>query len=204
MLRQTFLFCLLSCVSLLIKAQDIQSNTEGLNAEVGFSATGWSSKYFTQLDEISPFGLGGKMRVGYGLNQRFEPFASYEAYTLNLKKEWRDYYRMSCIGLGLRVNFGGTLQRIRPYIEVAYNNVRQEVSPVIFNNRAFVYRMKGGNFAAGAGVRFFISPKLAANAHLMTSMGKFNSFTLDGIGINDIPDVRTFRGSIGLCYFFGF
>lgn len=201
MLRKFYLliFSLISAQTL--QAQDIRSNTEGLNVTVSGGIGNWSSNYFLNLDELEPLGVGGGVRVGYGLNQRFELFARYDRHTFKIKNEW-DKYGTSTAGAGLRVNFGGTLQALRPYLEAGFSSINLRIDPVLFNGRVVEYHLKGPALAVGGGVNYFVSPNFAIQAAVAGTFGKFTTFQIDGKGIEDRPDARTLRFSIGISYFF--
>jgi opacity protein-like surface antigen len=182
-------------------AQDVQSNTEGLTVTLLPSYARWSSSYFDKLDELEPMGLGGGLRIGYGLNQRFEIFAHYDAHKFNFREDW-DKYRLSALGGGVKVNFGGTLQALRPFVEVGVVNQRLVIDPVLFNGRLFEYLLRGLAVQANGGVQYFVSPQLALRGNVGFSAGKFSSFQLNRDGIEDRPDVKTFRVGVGVSYFF--
>ncbi|MEZ4900906.1 MAG: outer membrane beta-barrel protein [Spirosomataceae bacterium] len=193
--------CGLLLASSLTLAQDIRSNTEGINISVGGGVGNWSSSYFQNLDEAEPLGVGAGVRIGYGFNQRFELFARYDYHHFILKNEW-DTYQITNVGAGLRVNFGGTLQRTRPYLEVGYSSVGLLIDPVLFNGNLFEYRLKGPALALGGGVNYFATPRLAIQAAANGTFGKFNSFQISGTGIEDRPDVRTLKFSLGISFYF--
>lgn len=184
-----------------LKAQDIQSNTEGFNIGLHAGVGNWSSSYFLNLDELEPIGVGGGIRLGYGFNQRFEVFTQYNAQSFKLKNDW-DTYRISSLGAGLRVHFGGTLQRLRPYVEGGLAGVNLLINPVLFNGNLVEYRLKGTSLALGTGVNYFLFPNVALHANVAGTFGKFNSFQVDGRGIQDHPDSRTLRFSLGINIFF--
>jgi hypothetical protein len=208
--QKKYIACLLICsamcslISLSTLAQDaitLRSNTEGFHIGIGGGYKHWTSSYFNRLDETEPMGLGGGINLGYGINQHIELFASYEYHTFKFKTEWDDY-GLSTFGVGARYNFGGTLQAIRPFVEVAYNYQNLLINPVELNGQLFEYKMKGGALSLGGGVNFFVTPKLAINAKAGANLGKFSSFLVDNDGIEDRPDVKTFQFGIGLNYFF--
>lgn len=201
MLQKIFLliFSLISVI--MLQAQDIRSNTEGLNVSVSGGIGNWSSSYFLNLDELEPLGIGGGIRIGYGLNQRFEIFARYDRNTFKIKKEW-DKYGTSIAGAGLRVNFGGTLQVLRPYLEAGFSSINLKIDPVLFNGRVVEYRLKGPALAIGGGVNYFVSSNFAIQAAVAGTFGKFTTFQINGDGIEDRPDARTLRFSLGISYFF--
>lgn len=202
MLRQIILLPLLFLTtSLLLRAQDIQSNIEGLNVHLYGSLVQWSSTFFDQLDESDPNGIGAGVRLGYGFNQRFEAFAQYEAQTLKFKSEW-DINQMATLVAGIRANFGGTLQKVRPFVEGGYALTNLKIKPVLLNARFYEFQLKGPGVWLGGGVNYFITTQLAINGRIGGTFGKFNSFLANGQGFEDRPDVRTFRASLGIVYFF--
>lgn len=182
-------------------ALTLRSNTEGFHIGLGGSYKHWISSYFNRLDEIEPTGLGGGLNLGFGLNQHIELFANVDYHTFALKNKWDDY-GLSAVAVGARYNFGGTLQAIRPYAELAYNYNYMIINPVELNGQLYKYEMSGGAFALGGGVNFFVTPRLAINAKAIANVGKFSSFLLNGDGIEDRPDVKVFQFGIGLNYFF--
>jgi len=201
MLQKIFLLIFSLTVGITLQAQDIRSNTEGLNVSVSGGIGNWSSSYFLNLDELEPLGVGGGIRIGYGLNQRFEIFARYDRHTFKVKNEWNKY-GTSNAGAGLRVNFGGTLQALRPYLEAGFSSINLVIDPVLFNGNIVEYRLKGPALAVGGGLNYFISPNFAIQANALGTFGKFNTFQIDGRGIEDRPDARTLRFSLGISYFF--
>lgn len=192
----------ISLISLSTFAQDIRSNTEGFNLSASANYCHWSSSYFNQLDETEPNGLGGGLRVGYGFNQRFEAFVKYDAHTfrLNNPDDW-DVYRMNSLSAGLRVNLGGTLQPLRPFVEVGYSGQNLLIDPVFLNGNTYEFKMKGPAFMASAGLNFFLTQNLTLNASVGGSIGKISSFLGNGVGFEDRPDIRTLQASVGLSYF---
>lgn len=196
-----FIFNLLSLSSFAQDAITLRSNTEGFRIGISAGYKHWTSSYFNRLDETEPTGLGGGINIGYGLNQHLELFASYDWHTFKFKNEWDDY-GLSAIGVGARFNFGGTLQAVRPFVELGYNYQSLLISPVELNGQTFEYHMKGGSISLGGGLNYFVTPKLAIMGKVGANLGKFSSFLVDRDGIEDRPDVKTFQFGIGVNYFF--
>lgn len=195
---------LCSTISLSSFAQDaltLRSNTEGFHIGLSGGYKHWISSYFNQLDELEPTGIGGGLNLGFGLNQHIELFATLDYHTFSFQNDW-DAYGMTIAGVGTRYNFGGTLQKVRPYAELAYNYQYLVVSPVQLNGQLFKYELSGGALSLGGGINFFVSPRFAINLKGGANLGKFNSFLLNESGIEDRPDVKTFQFGLGLNYFF--
>jgi hypothetical protein len=184
-----------------IFAQDVQSNTEGFSVTVLPSYARWSSSFFNRLDELEPTGLGAGVRLGYGFNQRFELFAHYDSHSFNFNEDW-DQYSFGTLGAGAKVNFGGTLQALRPFLEVGVVNQRLLITPVELNGDLVEFLMRGLSVQGNGGVQYFLSPQLAVRANVGFTVGKFSSFQIDRVGTEDRPDVKTFRVGVGVSYFF--
>lgn len=185
-------------------AQDIRSNTEGFSISGNLSYLNWSSNYITQLDEQEPNGVGGGLRLGYGFNQRFELFAGLDGYAFRLNNPdiWNTF-GMGTLSAGLRVNLGGTLQPIRPFVEVGYAGQNFTMDPIFYagDPTAYELRMKGSALVGSVGINYFLTQNLALHASLGGSLGKMNSFLLNDIGYTDRPDVRTVRATVGLSFY---
>jgi hypothetical protein len=193
-----------SVISLSSRAQDaltLRSNTEGFHIGLSGGYKHWASSYFNQLDELEPTGIGGGLNLGFGLNQHIELFANLEYHGFALKNDWDDY-GLTVVGVGTRYNFGGTLQKVRPFAELAYNYQYLVVNPVQLNGQLFKYELSGGALSLGGGVNFFVTPKLAINLKGGVNFGTFSSFLLNEDGVEDRPDVKTFQFGLGLNYFF--
>lgn len=193
-----------SVISLSSRAQDaltLRSNTEGFHIGLSGGYKHWASSYFNQLDELEPKGIGGGLNLGFGLNQHIELFANLEYHGFALKNDWDDY-GLTVVGVGTRYNFGGTLQKVRPFAELAYNYQYMLINPVQLNGQLFKYELSGGALSLGGGVNFFVTPKLAINLKGGLNFGKFSSFLLNEDGVEDRPDVKTFQFGLGLNYFF--
>jgi Outer membrane protein beta-barrel domain len=200
MLRKTLLIVLFCSFGAF--AQDIRSNTEALSVGVQGNFVRWSSQFFSRLDAEDPNGLGGGVRVGYGFNQRFEAFASYDLQTFSVSNNEWDTFRMSSLAAGMRVNFGGTLQALRPFAELGVASTGFKIDPVLLNNQLVTYQLRGGaNLWLGCGTNFFLTPNIALNATVNATTGKFSNFLVAGTGTAEQPDLRTFRFSVGVSYF---
>ncbi len=200
----TFSFVLLMTLS--TYAQDVVSNTEGVTISATLDYARWSSSDLGQLDEQEPNGAGLGLRVGYGFNQRFELFARLKGYSfaLNDPEAW-DRYSMASLAGGLRLNLGGTLQRLRPFVEAAYSSQYFIIGPITLNNgdpNIYELKMRGPALQVAGGLNFFITKSLAFNASVGGSFGRASSFLLnDNGGFDDRPDLRTLQGNAGLTFF---
>ena len=201
------LICIIACLLPLVGAQaqevlSVRSNTEGLHVGLRAGVANWSSKYFLNLDELEPLGVGLGLEAGYGFNQRYELFVRYDWNSFLRKEEW-DRYALSTVGIGGRVNFGGTLQRLRPYVELGAHSASLVIDPVLLDNELYEYKLKGATFSVGGGLRFFLTPRLNLSLNATAGWGKFTSFQISGEGLEDRPDLRLLQGAVAVSYFFG-
>ncbi|SOE20248.1 Outer membrane protein beta-barrel domain-containing protein [Spirosomataceae bacterium TFI 002] len=181
---------------------EMKSNTEGFSVGVNFNSLGWSSDYFTLLDDQESNGVGVGVELGYGITQRFEVIGRFDFSTLALENEW-DYFTMGNAELMARFNPGATTKKFRPYVELGVGNQGVSVSPIFFNNQQVEYAFSGIGFAYGAGLNFFLNRNLLITANLAGSTGNMSSFTINGVGgIEDVPDVSNFRIRIGGRFYF--
>jgi Outer membrane protein beta-barrel domain len=199
-------FCILFIISVLsVKSYaqstlTVRSNTEGLHIGVSGNYAHWTSSYFSKLDEYEPMGLGGGVSLGYGINQHIEIIGSYNWHTFSFKETW-DEYSLSSVGAAFRYNMGGTLQAIRPFVEVGYNYQNIFITPVDLDGQLVDLQLKGGQVGVGGGLNFFASPKFAINIKAGANLGKFSSFLLGSEGQLDKPDAKIFHFGLGLNYF---
>jgi serine/threonine protein kinase len=175
---------------------------ELLSEKMPFEAT-TDSTLINQILNKAPISLRSRMvELPKLLEAVLEKlFAHYDAHKFNFREDW-DKYRLSALGGGVKVNFGGTLQALRPFVEVGVVNQRLVIDPVLFNGRLFEYLLRGLAVQANGGVQYFVSPQLALRGNVGFSAGKFSSFQLNRDGIEDRPDVKTFRVGVGVSYFF--
>ncbi len=191
---------LLSIKSFSQSSLTVRSNTEGLHIGVSGNYAHWTSSYFSKLDEYEPMGLGAGVSLGYGINQHIELLASYNWHTFSFKESW-DEYSLSSIGAALRYNMGGTLQSIRPFVEVGYNYQNIFITPVDLDGQLVDLQLKGGQIGVGGGLNFFVSPKFSINTKAGANLGKFSSFLFDNEGQPDKPDAKIFHFGFGVNYF---
>lgn len=203
-MKRIILLSFLLSVSTWLHAQDVISNTQGFNLGINLDYCRWSSSYFNPLDEREPNGVGAGLRVGYGINQRFEIYARVDGHTfaINLPDDW-DTYSMAALEGGLRLNLGGTLQRVRPFFELGYSRQFFLIDPVFYGNGSKAYRvqLRGPAVVGAGGLSVFLTPNLGLSASLGGSIGKANAYSRDEEVLADSPDIRTLKANVGLTFF---
>jgi opacity protein-like surface antigen len=123
-------------------------------------------------------GLG--LTVGYGINERVSTFV-----------RGISGYQSTQVDLGVRYRFGGASQRLRPYVEGAMTAIGA-TGRVPFEARdeapSRSTRSTGTGFTAGAGVEWFVGPRLGVDLGVTHSLGRFGHPV-------DTPYDRTFSST---------
>ncbi|HEX2076193.1 MAG TPA: outer membrane beta-barrel protein [Longimicrobium sp.] len=108
-------------------------------------------------------GLG--LTVGYGISERVSAFV-----------RGISGYQSTQVDLGVRYRFGGASQRLRPYVEGAVTAIGA-TGRTPFEERgeglSRPTRSTGTGFTAGAGLEYFISPRLGVDLGVTHSLGRF-------------------------------
>lgn len=196
-------------------AQDVmrqRSTTEGLGIHLFGQLSSWattSEDYSVLSDNSSGGGLG--IRLGYGITQRLEPYLRAD-YTMLTNSTYTDMRtNLTHLDLGLRFNFGSTIQRFRPFAELAGSHVRAVIDPLPVGSNDLRLGMQGYGLTGGLGFNLFLTPALAINAEYASVLiGKFSK-TVD-LGYSggstvqtELPGgglvIGTGRLSIGLAYY---
>jgi hypothetical protein len=181
----------------------MRSTTEGLSVGIHGHGLGWSSDFFQFLDENAGSGVGGEVRLGYGLNQLYEPFVSYAYTAMPAGPVDAQSFRFSHLDLGLRFNFSATTRRLRPFAEAGYSLVSSRVNEVLLDGGTYGnLAMQGGGIRGALGMQYFVSLPLAITLKAGgTFAGRFRTLTIDDQPTAEKPDFSTFRVSLGLTLF---
>ncbi len=175
-----------------------RSNTKGLNVGAGVHFLGWSSDYFSFLDENASSGFGGGIRAGYGITQLIEPYVAADFTSMDLGDVDAKSFSMTHIDFGVRFNFAGTVSKLRPFAEGGYSSRTGTVKHVINGSDYVDVKFKGGTPHAGGGLNYFVKPSFAIFAHGIFTLGKKSDLELNEQSTPDKPDVTTFRLSLGV------
>ncbi|HEX6041406.1 outer membrane beta-barrel protein [Longimicrobium sp.] len=152
-------------------------------------------------------GGGGGLAIGYGFNDRIILYLNVDAaaveYDEDVTSAPDDTYDLVHGDLGVRVNFGHTGLKLRPYINAAftgiaaaetYELVGEDVDQII----------SGGGLTVGGGLQYFFSPKLALDLGLQATQGAFTQVTIDDedeeLGSEDVTAFTTSRVQLGVSW----
>ncbi|MCF8239654.1 MAG: hypothetical protein K9I85_15935 [Saprospiraceae bacterium] len=209
MCRSTLVIICLSCLSgSSISAQGIRSSTAGFSVKAGPIWETWASSSYYLGDVDSEAFLGGYLGVAFGFGQRIEAFSSYR-FAGGYTQEGYDSYRSRTILFGARTHFGGTLRRVRPWLEAAFAWQTLQLEPISYYDDfgnylgEFSLGTRGAGVEAGIGVQYFLTPTLSLDFGVRGRFGGFSTIRIDGA--IDEPDERVdFRFltvGLGLAYF---
>ena len=178
----------------------LRSNTKGLNVSAGIHVLGWTSDYFEYLDKNAGSGVGGGLRVGYGITQLIEPYIAADFTSMGTGDVDAKSFSMTHIDFGVRFNFAGTVSNLRPFVEGGYTSRTGSIKRIILGNDYVDAKFMGGTPHAGGGLNYFLKPSVSLFAHGIFTLGKKSDLELNGVKQPDEAYVTTFRVSIGAMF----
>ena len=104
--------------------------------------------------------------------------------------------------LGVRVSFANPQRAVVPYLHGAFS-ARSASAEITDGNQSADISLTGPSFSFGGGAQYFLSPRLALDAGLTISTGKFDKIKLDGESA-DIPEAgnsTTGRINVGVKFY---
>ncbi|MDW3652236.1 MAG: outer membrane beta-barrel protein [Bacteroidia bacterium] len=190
-----------------VSAQDIRSNTKGFSLNLNGVYGSWNSEsvFFGELDDLEPAGYGIGLKAAYGINQNIELMLAFSSLGFRQEFDWDSYF-LGNLEIGGRYNFGATLRRVRPFLEVALSVHALNIDPITFDGiNVFRLESSGVGFSAGGGLHFFFTENLSINANGKIAFGNFSTASLSGTEVNNLDEKLDFTITslhIGLTYFF--
>jgi opacity protein-like surface antigen len=176
-----------------------RSNTRGLalGAHVGGASLSFEG-------EPRETGAGGGVLLGYGFTPMVMVYAGADLAKVNIDDEefGESSYGLGHFDLGVRVSFANPQRALVPYVNAAFT-ARSASAEVTDGNESADISITGPAFTIGGGVQYFFSPRLALDAGLQLSSGKFNKVKLNGESA-DIPDAdnsTTGRLNVGIKFY---
>ena len=183
--RLTAALCLVAAMAGTAEAQRVERSGIHLGAALNGSQISYDEGDKDQGPGISVYG-------GYNFTSNLGAILAVTVATMNTDG---DNYTLRHIDLLGRYTFSGAT--ISPYVEAGYANLNVSGDT---DDGNLVY--KGSGFTGGAGLNYFMKPKLALDANLRYTKGKFSTFELDGdeYARGDL-DVSTLRINLGFAYY---
>lgn len=157
---------------------DARSKTTGIVLGAYLNGTALSAE-----GEDVESGGGLSIRLGYGLNDRFELFTELHAASIRYANV-DDTYGLAHFDLGARLNLGQTTVAWRPYLDAALTGRAASFSA----GGGSTLDLRGSGLSLGGGVHYFFNPKLALDAGLRLTFGSFSEGRLGNSGWVDLQD----------------
>lgn len=208
-------FCLLILVPFTAGktlAQDIQSDVSGFygNINVHYGQWSTSSQFLEGIRDYDPNGLGLQLSAGYGFKQRMELFAQFSYSDFNMSGDWSTYNHTE-LGVGFRYNFGGTLSKLRPFLDAQISSSSMTIDRIFYEHANVGVRvegkleMEGVSLIGGGGVRYFFRPWIAGKVHARFHHGGDYDMIFEGFDLEfpEKQDVTQFDIGIGVTWYFG-
>jgi opacity protein-like surface antigen len=196
----TLLICL--TIGTICQAQIRQvSSTEGFRLGLSVGRLGWSSDYFTTLPTDAGSGINFGANVGYGINQLIEPYLGFEYTSIGTSNIGAESFNFTHVDAGLRLNFGGTVNQLRPFIQAGYGLQNASIKSIVFNNGSVGNLSFGGGIAhVGGGLNYFIKENLSLNLKGVFTFGGKGDIKINNQNIGEQADASTFRLSVGVVF----
>lgn len=209
-MRQSLFILSLLLIYNITFSQGVLSNTQGFSFNLFGKYNNWksNSNFLGNLDDSEPNGTSIGLRLGYGFTENIKIFASHEFSNYALKESWNTY-TINTTELGLRYSFAASLNKFRPYIQVAVARCPLNIDPVYyeddFGNEFFDVKLKAGGYSFGGafGVQYYITPDLNLDLGFGGNFGNFSELYIDGFevsGNDEDVDFRILFLSLGVSY----
>ncbi len=174
-----------------------QSAVAGFNISASVGISGWNS------DDLSGELLSGisiNISPSYGFTDYLEGFFAFEyAPSVSSGNDFVDSYPSSQLEGGVRMNFGSTLSKFRPFLQVSAS--QHGISFIDFDG--FSNDLSGYFIGFGGGVKYFLQPNLAIKAKAHADFGTYDNVKYGGVSVTDVEfDVNTVRINLGVTYVF--
>jgi hypothetical protein len=148
-------------------------------------------------------GGGFGIRGGYGFNRRFTGYLEIDGVVFDTPNpDYGGYWGLAHVDLGVRFNFANSLRRWVPFLEgaigaQAVNVDRATVDGEVIEDLHF----DGGAASLGGGVAFFATERLAIEALLKLSGGRFDRITMGSVTRSDLDvEASSSRLKIGIAW----
>lgn len=145
----------------------VRSDTRGLGIGLQLNRTGMDQG---RGDGLKVLGAGAALSVSYGVSDAVSLFA-----------RGGTGYRSSYMDLGARYRFGGATSALRPYVEAAATVVGATRTVSDAFEAPETLRSRGLAATVGAGVEYYVSPRLALDLGVTFSGGRFEENPATGL-----------------------
>ncbi|HWK89477.1 MAG TPA: outer membrane beta-barrel protein, partial [Longimicrobium sp.] len=135
-----------------------------------------SSITLTGDDNETEAGGGVGLMLGYGFNENITLFFNFDFAQAEYANEDDDIagdgnFDLAHGDLGLRVNFGSTASRVRPFVIAAFSGIVEADEGEDELGNEVEAQITGGGLTVGGGVQYFFSRRFALDAGLSVTSG---------------------------------
>lgn len=193
-------------------AQDIQSDVSGFYGSLNLHYGQWNteSQFLEGIRDHDPNSWGLQLSGGYGFNQKMEAFMQLSYSDYNLSGDWSTFNHTG-IGAGFRYNFGGTLGKVRPFLDVQISTSTLVIDRIFYEHAGAGVRvegkldMEGLAYIGGGGLRYFFKPWIAGIIHARILYGPDYNMSFEGLELTfpDNQDVTQWDLGLGITWYFG-
>lgn len=186
-----------------LHAQTARSNTRGIM--FGAHLNGSALTYEKQDTES---GGGAGITMGWGFTPKLQVFLNVDAAKVDIKVspgngqdpdiDVGESYALVHGDIGLRYSFANPSRAFVPYVSAAFST-RAATAEVLGEDVS----ISGPAFTVGGGIQYFFTEKLALDAGLLFSTGKFDTVKIGNVTIDGIDSEtsNTTRVNIGVKFF---
>ena len=172
------------------------SNTEGM--VVGVHVSGASLAVNGGKSET---GGGGGVLIGYGFNRQFMLYVGFDVAKVQasiVAEDQTSSYTLSHVDLGLRYSFANPDRRLVPYVNAAITG--RSASATISGTNIST---SGPAFTGGGGIQYFVNSKVALDANLQYTTGKFSKVKVGGTSsdISNAGNSNSARINLGVRFY---
>jgi hypothetical protein len=140
-------------------------------------------------------GAGISLIAGYGFTPMVGAFFRFDAANVEISGV-NDSYLMGYADVGLRFSFGAPARPLVPYVDAALTGWS-----VSYESVFGTLESRGSGFSLGGGLHYHFNPRLALNAGVLWTAGKFTEFRMGGEREAIDEGGRGARVNLGLSFF---
>jgi hypothetical protein len=156
------------------------------------------------VDDGDPDGGGGfGLRAGYGFNRKWAPYFEIDAIVFDVANpEFGGYWSMAHVDFGLRYSFANSLRRWVPFLEgaVGARGVKVDDATIDGDDVGDI-NFSGGSFSLGGGVGYYVTQKVALEALIKFTGGRFEDQNIGNVTIHNLDiEAQSTRIKIGVAW----
>lgn len=164
----------------------VRSNTSKLFVQAHLNGTGLSVE-----GEDAENGGGFGLKLGYGFSPLFTLYAGFDAASMDAAGGGS--YSYGFFDLGGQFNFRSGAHALVPYLDLALSG-----QAAVFDADGEDFTFSGAGVTLGGGLKYFVSPVLALDGSLTTTLGRFTTVEYDGVSVEDEEGLGTTGARFGL------